>query len=168
MKLRCFIAVEIPEDIKKKISVLKKEIRGKIVPDENMHITLKFLGNIDEKHIPALVDKLKKVHFSPFDVLFKGIGAFPKKKHARVLWVGTESPALHSLAGQIQKLFHPDEQFVGHVTLARLQYQDIAAFIDKHKDDVFGTMHCTNFVLKKSTLSPTGSQYTTLETFQAS
>lgn len=167
MKVRCFVAVEIPDEIKKKISLLKKEIHGKIVPDENMHITLKFLGNIDERHIPALVDKLRKVHFSSFDVLFKGVGAFPKKSHARVLWIGTESPALHVLASHIQKLFPPTEQFVGHVTLARLQYQDMAAFIDKYKDDVFGAMHCTNFVLKKSTLSSAGSQYSTLETFHA-
>lgn len=167
MKLRCFIAIEIPDQIKRKISALKKEIAWKSVSDENMHITLKFLGEIDDKKIPALVEKLKKTSFAPFDVSFKNVGGFPKKNHARVVWVGCESSELQALAQHVQKVFPPAEKFVGHVTIARMEYQDITSFVNAHKDNVFGTMHCTSFVLKKSVLTPKGSIYSTLETFHS-
>ncbi len=167
MKLRCFIAIEIPDEIKKKISVLKKEIHGKCVPDENMHITVKFLGNVEEKYVSALVKKLKTIHFSSFDIVCKGAGAFPKNNHARVLWVGCESPELYALAENIQKLLPPVEKFVGHVTVARMGYQDVTACVDKYKQEIFGKMHCSSFVLKKSMLTPKGSVYSTLETFCA-
>ena len=165
--MRCFIAVEIPDETKKKISHVKKEFQGKIVSDENIHVTLKFLGDVDEKNIPNIIEKLKKVSFKSFDISFIGVGAFPKNSHARVLWIGCESPELNALARQIQHILPPSEDFVGHVTVARMEYQDVTSFVNKHKDNEFGTMHCTSFVLKKSILTPKGSVYSTIETFYA-
>jgi len=91
--LRTFVAAEINnkellDSIKKTQSEL--DLRAKPINPENMHFTLLFLGEISEQIAYKVQDSLNKIEFSEFDVSFRGIGAFPKARAPRVVWMGTD------------------------------------------------------------------------------
>ena len=97
MPLRCFIAIEIPEKIRgaivSAIDGLKKSGADvKWVSPENIHITLQFLGDTVETHIPLVKEALNKIllTYSPFYIKITGVGCFPDTRRPRVIWVGTE------------------------------------------------------------------------------
>ncbi len=177
-KIRCFVAMEIPAEIKKKIAPLLDElhIQGvKPVAVQNMHVTLKFLGYVSRDTLEKIKQALARVHFSAFSFSIKGIGCFPSEKRPRVVWIGCESLEIQTLAEQINQLlapFFPKEAFTTHLTVARVKDMksietkgNIHKFIAKHKNAVFGTTLCKEFVLKESKLQKSGSIYMTLKTF---
>ena len=110
--IRTFIAIEIPEKIRHQIAELLaglKEQGGKItwVKPENMHLTLKFLGDTEENSIDTIAGRLAEIvsTFAQFEICIKGVGAFPNLRKPRVFWVGTtdEKDTLKSLANQINQ-----------------------------------------------------------------
>ena len=99
MALRCFIAIEIPEAIKRAIvssidGLKKSGADVKWVSPENIHITLQFLGETEEAHIPLIKEALDKIllPYSPFYIKIAGVGCFPDTRRPRVIWVGRKSP----------------------------------------------------------------------------
>jgi 2'-5' RNA ligase len=97
MELRCFIAIGIPEPIRKEIldllNILKKyDADIKWVVPENIHVTLKFLGDTAEGRLPGIAESLRTVasSFEPFYIKIYGTGLFPDKKFPRVIWIGIE------------------------------------------------------------------------------
>ena len=93
--IRAFLAVELPEPLRREVAAFQSELRSsgadvKWVEAENLHLTLKFLGKIETAQAASLKERLSAglKGVSPFTVRLEGIGAFPKTTFPRVLWVG--------------------------------------------------------------------------------
>lgn len=139
----------------------------------NLHVTLKFLGPIDETRVPAIADALGSAasRTAPFDVAVRGLGAFPNASRPRVVWAGLEEAgALGALAGQVNgalaALGLPRESrpFATHVTLGRVREprrnRALAAALARPVD--FGRLPVTRVSLMRSDLHPGGARYTEL------
>lgn len=181
MNIRLFIAVEINEEIRKKLaafqSVLKKSDAdvGWVAP-ENLHITLKFIGNIDEGQVGAIVTIIKETvtHIKPFDLDYTGVGVFPTEKNPRIVFADIVDIAgvlanLHEkLDNRLMALGveHEDRKFVAHLTLGRIRSRrNVTKLIEKlltFRNVQFGAENVTQIVLMKSDLSPNGPTYTQL------
>jgi 2'-5' RNA ligase len=173
-QLRTFVAIDIPNELKKNISTLKNElnIEGiKLVEDENLHITLKFLGDVESTKLANIEQALRAVKFKKFVIKLRGIGVFPNERYVRVVWIGCESHELEGLAENINDAlssYFKQEPFSAHLTIARVKRKiDLSSFLDKHKADEFGEFEVNSFELKSSELRREGPIYTTLAVFQA-
>ncbi|MEM2963321.1 MAG: RNA 2',3'-cyclic phosphodiesterase [Candidatus Anstonellales archaeon] len=170
--MRVFFAVDLPPNIQKYLFQVARALKGRYirtVPPENLHITLKFLGEQQPEKVDQIITLIRKVPFKEFDIVIHGIGAFPNKKHARVIWAGADSKELSALVKTIEEhLSLSHEPFKGHVTLARLsgnQPNQLQSFFSLYKDVFFGSFKCTSFALKQSKLTPIGPIYETLFQF---
>jgi len=179
--IRSFIAIEIPSDIQSELRKALnhfKNLTGKIswAKPEGIHITLKFLGDIQEALIEALQDKLERLaaDYQAFPLVLTGIGAFPNTTYPRVIWVGIQD-ASGSLIKMQQRLekdlqplgFDPEERdFSPHLTLGRVKsLQSKGEFL--RKINTFPKFSVNTFVaekvnLMKSQLTPSGAIYTAL------
>lgn len=170
--MRCFLAVDVPEDIKEKLFALQQELKDldtKLVERENLHFTLKFLGELDEEHVKQAVNKISALAagFSgPFTVLLKGVGFFPSRNFIRVAWVGAQSQKfldLHVAVNELLSDVVPAEKPVPHLTLARVRSQahkkELHEFGTRHVDEEFGSFDVTEIKLKKSNVLRTGPVY---------
>ncbi len=137
--IRCFVAVELPEELRDRIAAdtafLKKSTAGKNVkwvPPENLHLTIKFLGQVTEDHIPELTGLLKEAvsGIRPFEIEVAGAGVFPGHGSPRVFWVGIRDPQmlLAGLARNVEETlgkagYGQQEKggFSPHLTLGRLK-----------------------------------------------
>lgn len=177
--MRTFVAVEITslqvlDSIKKLQSSLK--IAARPVEIHNVHFTLLFLGDISEEMSQKVKAELGTIEFSPFDISFEGVGAFPKPKFPRVVWVGVDSNGgrrLVELAKKVEEKlsplgFKPDKEFRPHVTIFRIKNRiDITDELSKHFGAKFGTQQVSEIKFKQSVLTPTGPIYSDLESISA-
>jgi 2'-5' RNA ligase len=181
MYLRCFIAVDIPVQIKSDIgdliAVLKKyNADVKWAVHENLHVTLKFLGKTPEDLLPKMVELLSEVvlSYKPFCITIYGIGVFPNTKYPRVIWVGIEdSGLLKKLQEDVENAmtsigFKKEErEFRPHLTLGRVRSQKEMANIIHELDALqtrdFGSAEINSIELMQSELRPTGAQYSCLQ-----
>jgi 2'-5' RNA ligase len=181
--VRLFIAIEIPQTIRSTFATLLKEFRAiapqvKWVRAENLHVTLKFLGETDSAKLGALQNVLSAVcSGEPVGLEFRGLGFFPNEKRPRVFWAGMEaSPNLKTLAADIDQATHrlgyplEERPFTPHLTLARFQPPGIPPkllqAIQVKSAQAFGSLRTGEFHLIESKLKPTGAEYTTVQTFQ--
>ncbi len=134
--IRTFIAVEIDEGLRTAAAQVVEELRtagaeiGWVAP-RNMHLTLKFLGDVAEDRVPAVCDAVANalIEVGPFELELRGVGAFPNAARPRTLWIGTGSgrSALQALASRVEAatvaLGFPSEDrpFQGHLTLGRVR-----------------------------------------------
>lgn len=178
--MRTFIGIDLPENIKENlrevIERVKKIKEAKPVKVENLHITLKFLGEIESGKIELIRGKLNLVkNFKSFDVEIKGIGVFPSEKKVRVLWVGAEDNGyLKKLNDRIEESlkefgFEKEREFVSHITIARFKSVPNLNFIKeimgKYGEKNFGKFNVKNFYLYESQLMPDGPVYKKIEKF---
>ncbi len=179
--MRLFIAIEIPGDIRAAYAALLKEFRAmapqvKWVRAENLHVTLKFLGETPPAKLESLQRVLAAVRLAePVRLDFRGLGFFPNEKRPRVFWAGMEAPSnLKSLAADIDQAAHrlgfplEERPFTPHLTLARFQPPDLAPNLQQairaQQLQNFGSLTASNFHLIESKLKPTGAEYTTVQT----
>lgn len=146
----------------------------KPVGRENIHLTLKFLGNVDSVRIEDIKLALGKVKFSPFQMEIKGAGAFPSLSRMSVIWVGIEKgwTQIQEVYEQTETLFSglgfPRESrtFSPHITIARVRTgrrrDEIASLLRRLEDKSFGTFTADKVRLKQSVLSGSGPRYSTL------
>jgi len=180
--MRLFVALEIPSAMRENLAALLKTLRAvspqtRWVRPENLHVTLKFIGEAPEAKLAAIRSALAGARSDqPVTVDFRGLGFFPNDKHPRVFWAGIEaSPNLKTLAADIdngtEKLGIPREQrtFSPHLTLARFEPpglpEKLRSAIHENATRNFGTLRATKFHLIESKLKPSGAEYTTLESF---
>jgi len=179
-KVRAFIAVDIEEEklkqgfVKLQEELLEEGADIKIVSPENIHITLRFLGELEENVVQRVVDGLKLLRFQPFDVQFKGVGAFPSLTHMNVIWVGIKKGGdelrnlAEALEPQLRKIGIPPDKkgFSPHVTVARVRTgrnkQQIAKRLAELVEQEFGWMKAESVRLQRSTLTPKGPIYSTI------
>jgi len=180
--VRLFVALEIPSDIRENLAALIRELRAiapkeKWVRAENVHVTLKFIGEVAPEKVTAIRQALSSVRSDLAVKLdFRGLGFFPDEKHPRVFWAGiSATPNLKTLAADIEtaleKVGVPREQrpFSPHLTLARFETRklppNLQAAVRQNMAREFGTLETTQFHLIESKLKPSGAEYTTLQSF---
>lgn len=177
MALRCFIAVEIPDAMKEAVHEIIAELKKtgadvKWVPAENIHITLKFLGNTEEGLVEAIKEGLSKklTAYHPFYIKISGIGYFPAKRPPRVIWVGIEESGdllslYEAVESEVVRLgFIPEERpFSPHLTIGRVKSArrtpQLLEKIEKIRQLDFGSLEVKEASLMKSELRPKGAEY---------
>ncbi|HLD59764.1 MAG TPA: RNA 2',3'-cyclic phosphodiesterase [Candidatus Bilamarchaeaceae archaeon] len=170
--VRCFIAINLPSEIKDKILSISKSIHTdvvRLVKPENLHITLKFLGEVSEDQVEEIKTKLSSISFSPFILPIEGIGVFPNENYVKVVWIGCKSDELEKLSDEMEKLLgKSDRQFTSHLTIARVTKKiNMTYFLEKNKNLKVGDIQINSFELMKSELTPSGPIYTKLAIFKA-
>ncbi|MCF6156440.1 MAG: RNA 2',3'-cyclic phosphodiesterase [Candidatus Brocadia sp.] len=181
MNVRLFVAVEITGEIRKKLAEFQDKLKKvdadvSWVAPENLHITLKFIGAIDEEKIEAVTNIIKDsvTHIRPFDLDYRGIGTLPTEKNPRVIFADVIDPGgvlakIHErLDNQLMALGveHEDRNFEAHLTVGRIKtrrnVRKLIENLNSYNGFDFGSEHVSQVVLMKSDLSPEGPIYTKL------
>ena len=176
--MRTFVSIEIPDDIKNSIEKAIGELtlilpHIKWVDKKNLHITLKFLGWVEDSKISDLADSVADIvkGFGTIKVGFAGFGMFPDERHPSVIWVGiTEgSDKLKELADKIEDKLstegygEKEKEFSPHLTIGRIKEkidaEALAGFIRKNEKASFGGFAAKNVSMIKSTLMRSGPIY---------
>ena len=171
--MRAFIAVELSEEVRAKLSEFATalDFEGvKPVEAENLHITLFFLGEIDDRTRGKVIDAMEKVSAKPFTLQVSGAGVFPNPNFIRVAWAGCEATELKEIYSQLspemRKLRYKIEQFNPHVTVARVKSPEaksrVQEVLKKFEKKKFGSCEVAKILLKKSVLTPGGPVYETV------
>ncbi len=181
--IRAFLAFDIEnQDVKKKLADMQINVAQtgadlKLVEPENIHMTIRFLGDITLNMADKVYEEMKKTQFTPFNVQINGVGVFPNLSYPRVVWAGITQGAdpLRSVFTQLEpKLqnlgFTPDPKgFSPHLTIARVRSarnnEQLAEFITKNTKYDFGTFKAQCLRLKRSELTPKGPIYSTLKEY---
>ncbi|MHA1321883.1 MAG: RNA 2',3'-cyclic phosphodiesterase [Candidatus Helarchaeota archaeon] len=160
----------------KEFQEVLKTINGRIkfVELENIHFTLKFLGNVDPALIEPIHSIMNEIPFSSFSMTLQGVGAFPKSR-PRVIWVGISGGSENcqiiakSLNEKLSNMGFKAEKrkFMPHITIGRVKIvkdkDQLIQILQQWKSHLFGTIQINGFQLKKSELTPKGPIYTTLK-----
>ncbi len=182
-QIRAFLAIDLDDDLKPKINRIIKEFkktdaRIKYVELTNLHLTLKFFGDIDTDGLDLLEEAISNVvsQFDSFKIKIKGCGAFPNTNRIKVIWVGIDDDAiindLHdSLDKEFVRLgFDEDRKFSTHLTIGRMKSakskNKVKSTIEEFGDVEVGEMEVAHITLKKSTLTPAGPIYEDLKIFE--
>ena len=179
-QIRSFVSIDLDDEqvlsrVESIISSLKS-IGGDLKPveRENIHLTLKFLGDINKAKLAEVRKALSAVKFQPFQLEIKGAGAFPSLNRMNVIWVGIGEgwTQVQQIFEQIETLLHGQgfsretRPFSPHVTIARVRSSrkkdETAAFLSHLSEESFGTFNAQHVRLKQSVLSPSGPAYSTL------
>lgn len=169
--IRLFVAIPIPDQLRVRLAGLRGQIPGaRWVPPENMHLTLRFVGELDEHAAEDVHDALERIAADPFDIQLSGVGHFESRGQVRALWAGVaRNDALAHFQSRVEvacqraglgpesRRFHP------HVTLARCRETSlarVAPFIAEHAGFVAPAFPVERFVLYSSVLGRSGSVYT--------
>lgn len=178
--IRAFICITFPDEVIKEIArvqslIQKQKFTGKLTELENLHLTLKFLGEIPQEKLEQIKSLLDSINFKPFDAYLEYAGTFSRYGKPSVVWIKVGSQQLLDLQKQIDTIliplgFVPEKRFMSHLTIARLKYvKDKSGFIDhiKHLAVRQIKFPVNKFELKSSLLRPQGPVYTTLHKFTA-
>ncbi len=178
--MRCFISVDIEEP--RLLAALSEsqrqlEMTGanlKCLERENIHITIRFLGEVRDVKVREIGQMISAIEFEPFKVELRGLGVFPRPSRPRVIWVGISdgveelSKVYQSLEqGLIETGFKPEVRgFSPHVTIARVRSgrnrDRLMETVMADADKVYGDMEVKHIRLKKSVLTPRGAIYSTI------
>jgi 2'-5' RNA ligase len=180
--IRSFIALPSTSELKNVLGILQETLKKERAdvkwdtPDK-FHITLKFLGNVEAETLDTLAGSIASAtaEMEAFRLTYRSVGAFPDLIHPRVLWVGTDSSdTLTSLQQRVESLcerlgFPAEEKaFHPHITLGRIKGSfNLSRLTAEVKSITFEPVQtdCSELLLIKSDLRPTGSVYTTLKSF---
>ena len=184
--MRCFVAVALPETVRASLEGVQEALRksfagARWVRPEGIHLTLRFLGEVDEAMVNALSEDLRVLVMRsgpPFSLAVGGVGFFPQRARPRVVWVGLRNPAddpgalarLAALQVSIEEMvrraglspetrtFHP------HLTLARLDDRGPRRFSDPgNLGEDLGRLPVASVRLMRSVLKPSGAVYDVLQ-----
>ena len=185
--MRLYVALEIPTAVRGNLAALIEELRAadaaaaknkaRWVRPENLHVTLKFIGNVDAGKLEAIRAVLGEVRTGgDVELRFRGVGFFPNEKRPRVLWAGiAASPNLAPLAAEIDArleklgIARETREYAPHLTLARFDPPGISeklrAAAQENATREFGAVRTGEFHLFESKTRPTGAEYTRLSSF---
>jgi 2'-5' RNA ligase len=179
--IRSFLAIELPGTIQKKIEEVQGDLKSshadvRWVSPEKIHLTLKFLGNIEESRIESIIKSIEEpacttptVHLS-----VRGMGAFPHFKNPRVIWIGLVdgnkvlSSFQKRLDTSLEKIGFQaeDRPFQPHLTLGRAKSNrgrdELIGRMEKYREEEFGDFQVERVILFRSDLKPSGPIYTLL------
>jgi 2'-5' RNA ligase len=175
---RGFISIGItafPKIIEFENAILNTKVNVKLVSPNNIHITLKFLGNVDEELVEPIQHAISESAqgVTPFSITLRGTGVFPNPNYIKVIWIGIENaePLMHIasiLEGKLEDLGFQKERrsFSAHLTIGRVRTaknkQQLIQAIGRYDQEEFGVEQVTNINLMKSELTPKGPIYSIL------
>ena len=185
--MRLFVALEIPVAVRDNLAAQIKELRDLPAPladkrlrwvrPENLHVTLKFIGEVEAAKLDGIRSALTAIGVgAPVGLDFRGLGFFPAEEYPRVLWAGLKASGnLPVLARDIdralegQGIARDERAFTPHLTLARFESrgfdEKLRAAIQKNSEREFGAFEAREFHLIQSRLKPSGAEYTFLAAF---
>jgi len=185
--VRLFVALEIPVAVRDNLAAQIKELRDLPAPladkrlrwvrPENLHVTLKFIGEVEAAKLDGIRSALTAIGLgAPVGLDFRGLGFFPAEEYPRVLWAGLRASGnLPVLARDIdralegQGIARDERAFTPHLTLARFESrgfdEKLRAAIQKNSEREFGAFEAREFHLIQSRLKPSGAEYTFLAAF---
>jgi len=179
---RVFCAIELPEEVSARFEEHIARLR-KSVPDaaaswsrvENIHLTLKFFGNVEVDRIPAISAAATRAteQFSNFEIGIGNTGVFPRPSRPQVLWIGVDDPSgnLSALQQQLETecatagFTKEDLAYHPHLTIARLRKPEAARRLaDTHLNMIFEPIHVkvNELIIFRSELSSKGARYTAI------
>ncbi len=178
---RLFVAIPLTESLITSISkfsttLQKIDLDGNFVSQNQLHFTIKFLGNIDEDKIAIIINLLQKAtsQFKKFPTSITGVGAFPSLDRIQTVWIGAQSKELLTLYQTIQTTLNPicqeeHQDIIPHLTILRVKSgknkPQLQAAIGKWSRHEFGTLMIDKVILYESILTPQGPKYTILQEF---
>lgn len=174
--IRSFVSFVIPATPAVRTAQEKlRSIKGTNVPKE-IHLTLRFLGDVESKKIKELSEKMRSIEkFETFSVAMKGMGAFPNNKDPRVVWIGADlgepfKDILSSLDSMLDSsmIDYDKKPFKAHVTIGRVKTPSDALLnmLSEEKSTDFGSFSCTKILLMKSDLTQNGAVHSVIATFR--
>lgn len=170
----------LPDTLKKAVGEVIRKLREagadvKWAPEENLHLTLKFLGRTSEEHLDEIKEALYKKlsHYAPFYIKIGGAGHFPQGKPPRIIWVGIEEPgSLADIYTDVEsvmvKFGYPreDRLFSPHLTIGRVRSPkrtgEVIKRLNEFRTVAFDEFVVSRIVLMKSELKPGGAEYSGL------
>lgn len=177
-KTRCFVSLTLPRNIIDEIVNLQNRIKqagligGKYTTPSNIHLTLKFLGEITDEQIHWVDQALSQITVEPFNVKLGVAGVF-SKRHIRIIWmhlIGAEA-IQKQVDNALSERFKTEERFMSHITMARVKYlKQENSRVLTYLDELSYEPHeatINSFILKKSVLTPKGPIYENLKIYSA-
>ena len=181
--IACELSASLQDAIQAAIAGLRKSLAPSLVrwvPGHNVHLTLKFLGDVPESSLDPIYVALaaQAANYSPFEVVVEGMGAFPNSRRPRILWIGMKAPPelaslQHDLDLATERLGYKSDfqDFAPHLTIARVRQtagaadqQSIREAMARMPVGTLGSQHVDAVHLLKSDLQASGSIYTDLFT----
>ncbi len=172
--MRVFIAVSIPEKVREEILRIQEKIpffKGKKTRKENLHLTLKFLGEIDEKEVEKVQERLRKIKFNKFESELSNLGVF-SERFIKIIWLKLDKAEnlQKKIDESLSDLFEKEHRFMSHITIARVKnIKDKKIFLsDLNKIKINSVkFKVDKFYLMKSVLSDKGPEYEILKEYKA-
>ena len=181
--MRVFIALELKDSqVRERIANFQRRLSSvgadlKLVNPEQLHFTLKFIGEVPDIEVDRIASSLERVEFAAFDATFEGVGVFPSFSRVNVVWVGIKKGAdeisrLSEMVKEATKGWGKEEnrEFQPHITVARVRsgrgVSGLKELVLRGKDEVFGISHFKEFQLKKSVLTPAGPIYSDIKVYR--
>ena len=173
---RLFVALEIPKSIKATLNDLQSCFPGlKWTPASNLHLTLRFIGLVQQPHMELIRQSLRRIRYGSFHLVIAGLGLF-RRKAGGILWAGVrQEAALLQLKQQVDAVLRAsaglhleEESFTPHLTLCRLKNsvpQALKAQVQEKAAERFGDFHATCFTLFRSFLRPAGAMHEPVESY---
>jgi RNA 2',3'-cyclic 3'-phosphodiesterase len=180
--LRAFVAIDVPEQVLDSLSGFQKEVSAtgadvKLVERQNLHFTVKFLGEISEAMADEAASRLGKLGLSRASVEVRGVGAFPNPRRPRVVWAGVApeheafvAPIAREVIRALGDIGERDDRpFQAHITLGRVRSfrnsRELAELLARNSARSFGAAMLSELKLKSSVLTPGGPIYRDLGVF---
>jgi 2'-5' RNA ligase len=169
---RLFLALALPDGVRSELASLVEPLRGvSWTPPEQLHLTLRFIGEVQAELCERIDERLAAVHVEPFIIPVEGVGAFPQKGPPRVLWVGVGAghPHLFQLRQRMDdavlaagidldvRFFHP------HITLGRCSEESAQValpWLRRHREFATAPFRVSAFALYSSRLLAQGAEHT--------
>ena len=172
--IRVFISIEIPDksSLDEPLAYLRS-VRGvRTSPPEQIHITLRFIGDVDESKVDVIEDCVRRAvdGHGPFEITVSDAGAFPKRERPSVVWIGASpQQELSDIAGAIGRnlraagIDFDSKPFKSHITVGRCRDPvDLSGFFDAFSDREFARFQCSEILVMRSVLGPKGAKHTVL------
>lgn len=169
---RIFIALSLPKAVKEEIKKIQEklpEFIGKNTEFENLHLTVKFLGDVNNKQLEMILEKLKEIDLKKFPVEINGLGVFTES-YIRIIWLhlnGAEE-LQRQIDKKLEAFFEKENRFMSHVTIARVKHiLNKPVFLKELNKISFNKINFVvdKFYLMESILSSDGSEYEMLKEF---
>ena len=173
--MRCFIGIDLPIvaiiEIQKIQKKLEPNFTGRLTSSENLHLTLKFLGEIEEDAINDVKKRLSSITHPPFELTLKDVGVF-SQKFIKIIWMKVSSVPLQPLVDNCLKdIFKLENRFMGHITIARVRsLSDKKSFLQLINATTVNeeSFIVKDFYLKESILTPDGPIYKNIDRYKLS
>lgn len=176
--MRCFIAINLPSNVKDYLYDLCKEITSNNIKvnwihKKNLHLTLKFIGEVEDSRVNEIKDRLNHIEYEKFSLNLDTVGVFPNNNFIRIIWIGVnpEEKVIElqkKIDSSLLDLFSKDQRFDAHLTIGRVKNtKNKEEFIKKIKDIKIEKIQfeVNEFKLMKSTLTKDGPIYEEVANF---